>query len=189
MSRLDDLYARYLTPLTRKLVGFGQTEQDAEDVAQETLIATSKRLDHVTPEGEWFYLLRSAFNNARKREVRAAAPRHGGGHVTALQADTDAIDEDSLSAEEVLIRDEEIARFRARFDAAMAELSEDTRQCVVLRKRGYGSREIADLLDLTDQAVRTRLSRAFVLIRERVGEPPAGVPWMDLLGDDDDHQT
>lgn len=189
MSRLDDLYARYRKPLIAKLVQFGQSEAEAADIAQETLIATWKRLDAVEAGREWAYLLTAAFNLARKKHARANVPRHGAGRVTPLESDHDAPDR-ARSVEAELIDSEEIVRFRERFHAAMAELEPKTRQALVLKKRGATSREIAERVGLTDQAVRTRVSRACALLRERVGPPPADVHWADLLGeDDDDHQT
>lgn len=180
MSRLDDLYARYLTPLTMTVIGFGTSEDDAKDIAQETLIATWKRLEHVAPEAEWAYLRVAA----RHRYLRRIE-QHG--RQQPLEPAHDAPDK-APSPETEVIEKEEAALFHERFKAAMRELPSDTRQAVVLRSRGLGSKEIAQKLGLTDQAVRTRLSRAFELIRERVGTPPAGVAWMRLPGDHDDHE-
>ncbi|HEX6099179.1 MAG TPA: RNA polymerase sigma factor [Thermoanaerobaculia bacterium] len=180
MSRLDDLYARHLQPLTKKLIGFGQSEQDAEDIAQETLIATWKRLDHVAPEAEWRYLVVAAFNLARKLATRRRP-------LTSLEATPDASDETS-SAEQTLIERQETEQFQTRFLAVMRELTPETQQAIFLRAQGLRSKEIASKLGLTDQAVRSRLSRAFELIRARAGEPPADVRWMSLFGDHDDHE-
>lgn len=180
MSRLDDLYARYLTPLTKKLIGFGQSEQDADDIAQETFIATWKRLDHVAPEREWWYLLVAAFNLARRR-ARRRRP------FMPLEAEHDPADQ-AASSEQTLIEQQEAAQFQARFKAVMRDLAPETQQAIFLRAQGLGSKDIARKLGLTDQAVRSRLSRAFELIRERAGQPPDDVRWMSLFGDHDDHE-
>ena len=180
MSRIDELYAKYFKRLIRALGG----TPDADDIAQEAMIARWKRAED--PENDWAYLVASARNAAKKRATRANVPRHGGGLLTQLEDEQDAHDE-TRSAEANLIRQQEIARFRADFNAVMAELSPDTRQALVLRRRGLGSKEIAESLGLTDQAVRSRLSRAMSLLRERLSPPP-GVDWLDLLGDDDDHE-
>ena len=44
--------------------------------------------------------------------------------------------------------------------------------------------EIAKTLDLHPTAVRSRQSRAAKHLRERVGVPPAGVTWAELIGDE-----
>lgn len=180
MSRLDDLYARYLEALTRTVIGFGASVDDAKDIAQETLIATWKRLEHVAPGAEWAYL-RVAARNRHLRRVEQHA------NLQPFGPDDDTIDR-KPSPETEVIEKQEAALFNERFRAAMRELSPDTQQAIALRGQGLGSKEIARKLGLTDQAVRTRLSRAFELIRARAGDPPAGVAWMRLPGDEDDHQ-
>ena len=186
MSRLDDLYARYLTRLIADLVRFGQDAEDARDIAQETMIATWKRLDYVSPGGEWFYLKTAAHNLARKRAGRAGVPRRGAGFTIAPLENAGNACDQTPSTETALIVKEEIARFRAAFNTALAELGTETQKCVYLKKQGYSSRQTAELLGLTDQAVRSRLSRASSIIRARVGAPPPDVEWVELLGDDDD---
>lgn len=166
MSRIDDLYAKYLQPLLRTL----RRNPDAEDIVQETLIATWKRLEHIPPEHEWAYLVTAAYNLERKRFRRANAPRRGGGLVVTLEGEHDAPDR-SPSPEAELLTREEIAQFRARFPEAMAALGPETQQCLALRRRGLGSKEIAQHLpSLTDQAVRTRLSRAAHLLAKLLGD-------------------
>lgn len=187
MSRIDELYARYRDALVKKLVQFGQRLEDAEDIAQETLIATWKRLDELRPGEEWVYLKVAAHNNAHKRFRRANVPRRGGGLLTPLENEHDAED-GSPTAEAELIKRQEIAAFRARFNTVITQFPPETQQALVLRRQGRNSEQIAQTLGLTDQAVRTRLSRAMAIIRERVGVPPAGVDWADL-GDDDDHEN
>jgi RNA polymerase sigma-70 factor (ECF subfamily) len=177
MSRLDDLYARYLRPLIEVVKNRGASEDDAQDIAQETLIETWKRLDHVAPDKERAYLMVAALNRAKKRFSRARP-------TTSL----DGFDGQAPSAEKDVIEKQETARFHDRFKAAMRQLPPETQKALYLRAQGLGSKEIAQKLELTDQAVRTRLSRAFERIREQVGDPPSGVEWMSLPGDHDDHQ-
>ena len=189
MSRLDDLYARYLALLIRRVAGFSRSlsEEDAKDIAQETLIATWKRLEHVPPEREQAYLVVSAYNRAKTHLARVSAQRRGGGKVTSLELTQDAEDERAF-AEEMLIEKDEAVLFQQRFNLVMRDLQPETRQAIFLRAQGDSSKQIAEKLGLTDQAVRTRLSRAFELIRARVGEPPSGVRWMSLDGADNDHE-
>jgi RNA polymerase sigma factor (sigma-70 family) len=91
------------------------------------------------------------------------------------------------SAEEILIRDEEIAAFRKKLAEALAQLPEETQHCLLLRKRDLSYDEIARKLGCTSQSARTRVSRASKLLLERVGPPPGGVKWMEISeGEDDD---
>ena len=186
MSRIDDLYARYLRRLIEMVERFSR-RGDAADIAQETLIATWKNLDHVTPEGEWKYLRQAAQNLAKKRAARENVPRHGAGRLTPLEDEHDAHDK-RPTVEAELVERAAIEDFRARFRAALEELSADTRLCVVLKRRGFNSKQIARHLNLSEVAVRSRLSRAAALLRDRLGPPP-DVPWAELLGEEnDDHE-
>jgi DNA-directed RNA polymerase specialized sigma24 family protein len=131
MSRLDDLYARYLTPLTRELIAFGQTEGDAEDFAQEALIALWKRLDTVNPKKEWWWLLATAKNIARDHVTRENREKHGGGRVTHLADEHLDLKGNDPSAEAALLQGEEIASFQANFKALMRALSMETQLAIV----------------------------------------------------------
>lgn len=181
MSRADEVVDRYLTPLIWSLVRFGQTEEDAREIAQEALWTLCQRLDRIAPGKERAYLWVTAYNLARDRAQQGPAD------MTPLENIAEPPDE-RPSAEATVIERQEIRRFREQFNAALATLSQDTRQCLVLRGRGYGSKQIAATLGLEDAAVRSRLSRAMNAIRKQVGEPPAGIEWFKLLGDDDDHE-
>ncbi len=186
VSRIDELYARFLKPLIGRLIGFGQNEDEAADIAQETLIATWKRLEHIPREHEWAYLVTAAFNLARKRHTRANVPRRGGGNLTNLQSEHEAVDK-TPSIESGLIEREEITRFRAELSTTMEQFPPETREALALRGRGMESKEIAEHLGLSEHAVRSRVTRACHVLRRRLS-PPTGVPWTELLGDDDDHE-
>ncbi|HYC90977.1 MAG TPA: sigma-70 family RNA polymerase sigma factor [Thermoanaerobaculia bacterium] len=183
MKRIEELYAKYRDRLLRTF----RRVPDAEDIAQEALIRVWKRMEHVSLDHEWAYLATTARSIANKRFRRANVPRRGAGLLTQLDETEHDTKHDAPSVEEQLIEQQEIAAFRAHFNAVLAEFTPDTQQCLVLAKRGYNSKEIAKHLGLTDQAVRSRLSRMRAVFRERLDPPPA-VNWMDLLGDDDDHK-
>ena len=183
MKRIEELYVKYLGRLREMF----RRDPDAEDIAQEALIRVWKRMEHVALDHEWAYLATTARSIANKRYTRANVPRRGAGLLTQLDETEHDARHDAPSVEEQLIEQQEIAAFRARFNAVLAEFTPDTQQCLVLAKRGYNSKEIAEHLGLTDQAVRSRLSRVRAVFRERLAPPP-GVNWIELLGDDDDHQ-
>jgi RNA polymerase sigma factor (sigma-70 family) len=183
MSRIEELYAKYLGRLLRTF----HREPDVEDIAQEALIRVWKRMERGPLDHEWAYIATSARSVINKRYTRANVPRRGAGLLTPLDEKKHDRKHDEPSVEQQLIDEQEIAAFRASFNAVLAELSPDTRQCLVLARRGLGSKEIARLLGLTDLAVRSRLSRARAVLRERLAPPP-DVNWIELPGDDDDHK-
>jgi RNA polymerase sigma factor (sigma-70 family) len=175
-ATLCDLYTERLV---RDLVCFGRTEHDARDLVQDTLLASWKHLDTVAPGAEWSYLQRAAHRRAINQATRT--------RETDPLAETQR--DKAASAEDRLVRRDEVAQFRQRFNAAMAELPEESRLYLVLRRRGVSPKEIAERLGVPRTAVRTRLMRAAHHLRERVGPPPDGVEWSELTGEIDDQEA
>jgi RNA polymerase sigma-70 factor (ECF subfamily) len=67
----------------------------------------------------------------------------------------------------------ERADLAARCEAALARLPEDARMVVVLRDvEGLSTKEVAKLLDLSENVVKVRLSRAHARLRAIVSEEP-----------------
>jgi RNA polymerase sigma-70 factor (ECF subfamily) len=60
---------------------------------------------------------------------------------------------------------------RRRVNDALAQLPETQRQIVELRLAGLKGREIADLLDMTESAVKTAHFRAIARLRDLLAEP------------------
>jgi RNA polymerase sigma-70 factor (ECF subfamily) len=60
----------------------------------------------------------------------------------------------------------------ARSEAALATLPEDARTVVVLRDiEGLSTKEVAELLDVTESVVKVRLHRAHAKLRELLSTP------------------
>jgi RNA polymerase sigma factor (sigma-70 family) len=183
-TRLERL-AKAVQSVIRELVRSGHRAEDAPDVAQEALIETWKRLDKIAPGAEEAYLHRAARNRGRNYIRTNTTAKRGGGLGGALEDDTDAVDQ-ALSIEDLLVQEEAVAAFHARVAEVMALLPEETRLCLILRKRGASYLEIAQTLGCTAQSARTRVSRGSAFLRERVGPPPAGVSWAQIGGGDDE---
>ena len=156
-DRLLELFGRYKR-LVGDLTRFGMPPQVAEDAAQEAMIETWKRFGQIAPAADWSYARATAFHRAIN-QVQRIRP-------------TDPLDEqrgsEDRSVEARLIEEQERARIRRRFDAAMRELSDETRYCLVLKGRGLRSKEMARLLGLDATAVRSRISRAIQLLAARM---------------------
>ena len=60
-----------------------------------------------------------------------------------------------------------------RFEAALGALPEGQRVVVVLRDvEGFSTREAAEMLGISSDAVKMRLSRARALLRAAIGKEP-----------------
>jgi RNA polymerase sigma-70 factor (ECF subfamily) len=69
----------------------------------------------------------------------------------------------------------ETADLLARSEVALAALPEDARAVVVLRDiEGLSTKEVADLLGVSENVVKVRLHRAHARLRAALTAPPSG---------------
>ena len=185
-ERFEDLCVRYRSPLVRDLMRFGRQRQEAEDIAHETLLKVWKHIHQVKLGSEWTYLRVAANRVAHNEHRRANAARRGGGANVPLDAVEETVNH---KAESHAIARVDLERLQRTAAEVMNALSPDTQLAIVLRHQGFSSAEIAKKLGLTATDVRSKLHRATELFRKRLGEPPAGVQWLDLIGDHNDHEA
>jgi RNA polymerase sigma factor (sigma-70 family) len=138
---------------------------DGEDVVQDTFaralvaIGEIEQMPLVRP-----WLFRIAHNRAldllRSRTLRKAEP---------IEAASDVADESSADPMEVLMRQEAVETAVSRF----AELPLPQRSVVILKDvLDESLKDIADLLDLTVDAVKAHLARGRARLREINAQPP-----------------
>ena len=138
---------------------------DGEDVVQDTFaralvaIGEIEQMPLVRP-----WLFRIAHNRAldllRSRSLRKAEP---------IEAASDVADESSADPMEVLMRQEAVETAVSRF----AELPLPQRSVVILKDvLDESLRDIADLLDLTVDAVKAHLARGRARLRKINAQPP-----------------
>jgi len=162
-------YERQVYGLARRIVG---QHQDAEEVAQQTFLSVIEHLNEFREESQFrTWLLRIATNHAlallRKRAVRA------GPSLDNRNADDgyEGIPHPEYIAvwhetpEDLAVRRET----RESIDNALLDLDEIYRTVFVLRDiEEFSTRETADLLGISVEAVKVRLLRARLMLRERL---------------------
>jgi RNA polymerase sigma factor (sigma-70 family) len=187
--RFDELYRRFYDRLVKDLRREGYPDDYARQHAHDALMDVLDEIDAIPGDAQWAYVRTTARrlkSNVRRRENTL---RRGGSNLHVSLEVVDVTASKAESAEERLIREEQTARFHRAFAAALDELAVETKHCLILKRRGLGSKEIARHLGMTDEAVRSRLKRAFQHLRDRLGSPPAGIALADLAGDNDhDHE-
>jgi RNA polymerase sigma factor (sigma-70 family) len=159
LHHVDALH-HFATYLTRDAVA-------AEDLVQETFaraLSAQGKFARGTNSKAWlFRILRNAFIDSCRRNRNNPARR-------GLDA-TDASDEDLRDLDR-LRGDIEIDRLRglvaADIEAALAELSADGRMVVLMDLEGFTESEIAGVMDCPAGTIKSRLSRARSVLRERL---------------------
>ncbi len=156
----ETLFARYLPVLRgwahRRLPAGARDLRDTDDLVQDTLLKVLARLDGFEHRGEGAFLayLRQGILNAVRDDVRAAGSR-----PRRTEADETLRAPGPTALDEVVGRDQ-----LARFERALARLTPEAREAVVLRiEFGYGHQQIAEALGKpTANAARMTVARALV---------------------------
>jgi len=156
VAHVDTLYNH-----ARHLAG---NAADADELVQETYtraLAGAHTFLGGNLKAWLFTILRSAFMDSHRRSRRQAAPGEldglhvdGGLESSFLRDDLDGAGLRSLVGAEI--------------EAALSSLSDDARTVVLLDVEGFTESEIAAVLGCPLGTVKSRLSRARVLLRERL---------------------
>ena len=167
-ARLVDAYSAPIYRLALKIVG---TPQDAEDVLQETFIKAYRNLS--TFEGRssfstWLYRIASneAFMSLRRRKPEAVSVDAEIETPDGEQEPVQIVDWCCLPEEELLTTES-----REYLDVAIDRLPATLRVVFLLRDiEGLSVRETAEALRISEAAVKTRLLRARLQLRERLSQ-------------------
>jgi RNA polymerase sigma-70 factor (ECF subfamily) len=175
-----DAFDRFVAHFRAKIFHYswlmcGQRE-DAEDVAQETLLRVFESFDQLRePERvrPWvFRIARNACLMKRRKSIFAPthefsldeflpAMGHENGHVQLQIADWSGLPDDQLLRSEM----------KHLLDEAIGELPENYKSVLLMRDvEELSTTETAEVLDLTDDVVKTRLHRARLAVRRKLEE-------------------
>jgi RNA polymerase sigma-70 factor (ECF subfamily) len=165
-ARMMDAYSGVIYRLAVKML---DNPQDAEDVLQETFLKAFKSLpnfDGRSSLSTWLY--RIATNEAlmvlRKRKVQFVSIDEPLESDEATQEPLEIVDFCCLPEVEILS-----AEARRNLDQAIERLSPNLRIVFLLRDiEGLSTQEVAQVLNLSETAVKTRLSRARLNLREQL---------------------
>jgi RNA polymerase sigma-70 factor, ECF subfamily len=150
--------------------------EDAEEVAQETLLKVFENFHHLRePERvrPWvFHIAKNACLMKRRKSVFAPSQElslddflppmdHEDGHVKLQIADWSGLPDDLLLKSEI----------KQALDQAISALPENYRSVILLRDmEELSTLETAQILDLTEDVVKTRLHRARLAVRQKLDE-------------------
>lgn len=170
-AALESLLERYQGRIYRYGLRMCGNPEDAKDVLQDTLFAMARRVDDLRGAAAlptWLYTVARSFCLKRRRGRHAAPP-----------LSLDAAADDGLQVADGRRGPEEDVTGRQLQSAlaeAIAALNPAQREVLILRDiEGLAAPEVARVLNITVEAVKSRLHRARVALRDRLA-PALGLP-------------
>jgi RNA polymerase sigma factor (sigma-70 family) len=148
-TELADLYERYRARIRAFITGIIGDREAAEDLCQDTFLKALRSWQRRRQAGStiaWLYQIarNTAYDHLRRRQ---------GVVLTELQrADTEA-------------HDDQIGRLHPDLPQALAKLTPQTRQALLLFYAGYRTQEIATMAGTSDSAVKHLIARGRARLR------------------------
>jgi len=168
-SACAECVERHAAGLYRLALRLMRDEAEAEDVVQETFLNAFKAIDSFDGRSKlstWLY--RIAYNAALMR-LRRWQPATVSVDEPVLSQDGDEMPRQLFDWCCLPEQDFETGEARAELEAAIQELPEKLKMVFILRElEGLSTEETASALGLSLEAVKTRLHRARLWLRERL---------------------
>jgi RNA polymerase sigma-70 factor (ECF subfamily) len=171
---LEELLARHEARIYRFGMKMCRDPEDAKDVLQETLLAMARGVRNfrgVSSISTWLYTIARSFC-IKKRRKRKFDPDH------MRSLDTDVTPEAARRADPATAPDDALAgkQMEQALERAIGSLEPMYREVLLLRDvEGLTALEVAEVLGISAQAVKSRLHRARLSVREQVA-PLLGIP-------------
>ena len=164
-EHFQEMYGRYFHRLVRYFErAFHVPEEDAHELAQETFIRFYRGMTEYRGDAEWAFLQMVAHRVAINR-IRSVRTKKRGALEESLEGSADAANVAGAESPE----DEFLARESAEnVRRAVARLPPAMRQCVQLWIDGFKYEEIASVLRISVDAVKSRLRDARRRLREEL---------------------
>lgn len=164
---LESLLLRHQDRIYRFGMKFCRHPQDAEDVLQDTLLAMAKSIRNFQGRSSlstWLYTVARNFC-IKKRRKSKFAPKVVKSLEQDLGPDIQALTDPAKRPDDAAAGLE----VKAALESAIQDLDPDYREALVLRDvEGLSAREVAEILEISVAAVKSRLHRARLNIRERI---------------------
>jgi RNA polymerase sigma-70 factor (ECF subfamily) len=171
-ERFRSIYQRYYRRVVRFFVqAFHLSEEDAEDLAQDTFLRFYEALDEYRGDAEWAFLETTARNVAYNR-IRSQKTAKRGAKTVDIDDPAFGYDPPAPAGPDYAEMEEAALRWK-RLGDAIAELPAGQRQCVQLWLADFTYEEIAAFMGISVDAVKSRLRDAKKTLRARLGEKEA----------------
>ncbi len=185
---LDQLLSRFVQPVYRFGMQMCRDEEDAKEVLQDTLLAAARTVGNFRGDASvstWLYTIARSFCIKRRRRSK-----HAPSEIVSLDAAGEdrpsSTVSDAAKGPEEVASDSQLGRALA---AAIDSLEPAQKEVLLLRDvEGLTAPEVAEVLGLGVEAVKSRLHRARVAVREKLTAyveegplPAAGPGCVDIV--------
>lgn len=171
-SAFDYLVQKYRRPMLNFMFRMAHNAAAAEDMAQEVFLRVYRSRQSYEASAKfttWLYRIASnlAVNHARDTRHERAENTVSLDEPDENTGLTMELPDDSLTAEEAIVRRERLAAIRQRVQA----LPERQRMAVIMHKyQQMDYRQIAEILKLSESAIKSLLFRAYETLRVQLKE-------------------
>jgi RNA polymerase sigma-70 factor (ECF subfamily) len=173
-AALEALLARHEARIYRYGMKMCRDPEAAKDVLQDTLLAMARGVRDfrgASSISTWLYTIARSFCLKQRRKQKAARPVDRSFDANGAAAGAPLVDPARSPDEELASK--EVAR---AIDQAIGELDPAHREVLILRDvEGLRAAEVAEVLGVSVDAVKSRLHRARLALRERAA-PLLGIP-------------
>jgi len=171
-SGFSILIEKYRKQIVHFMFRMSRNQAVAEELAQEVFLRVYRSRENYEASAKfttWLYRIASNLAVNRARDTRHERPENT---VSLDEPDQNTgltmdVADDSLSAEEAIVRRERLAAIRQRVQA----LPERQRMAVIMHKyQQMDYRQIAEILKLSESAIKSLLFRAYETLRGQLKE-------------------
>jgi RNA polymerase sigma-70 factor, ECF subfamily len=172
---LAELVERYAPRVLRFGIKMCRDEEDAREVVQDTLLAAARGMRDfrgTSAVSTWLYAIARSF--CIKRRTRGEAAR---GDHEPIDAVSEAAHPELVEAERTPEQQASARQIEVALESAIAELEPSYREVLVLRDvEGLTAPEVAEVMGLSVEAVKSRLHRARSQVRQKLAPMLAPEP-------------
>jgi RNA polymerase sigma-70 factor, ECF subfamily len=171
-SAFEYLVQKYRRPMLNFMYRMAHNSAAAEDMAQEVFLRVYRSRENYEASAKfttWLYRIASNLAVNHARDTRHERPENT---VSLDEPDQNTgltmdVADDSLTAEEAIVRRQRLAAIRQRVQA----LPERQRVAVIMHKyQEMDYRQIAEILKLSESAIKSLLFRAYETLRGQLKE-------------------
>jgi len=171
-SAFEYLVQKYRRPMLSFMYRMAHNTAVAEDLAQEVFLRVYRSREKYEASAKfttWLYRIASNLAVNHARDTRHQRPENT---VSLDEPDQETgltmdVPDDSLSAEEAIVRRERLAAIRQRVEA----LPERQKMALIMHKyQQMDYRQIAEVLKLSESAIKSLLFRAYETLRVQLKE-------------------